>query len=276
MACRRSGRAHGLNVLQEASSSGADVEKQDRDRDQQRAAPGEHLPIGVGAHRELEDHDRQIGHRRVEVGAPELVVERGEQQRRRLAGDARDREHDAGHHALHRRAVGDHHDHLPLRRAERRRRLAQRVRHQAQHVLGGAHDDRDDDDRQRHRPGPGREMAHVDDHHLIDEEPDDDRRRAQQDVVDKAHDFAKAAAPAYSARKVPARMPVGVPIKVAIRVITTLPKIAFSKPAGAAGRRRHLAEQRRGDRGDAVPQQGPQHEDEPQQRRTRSRRPTGS
>ena len=54
--------------------------------DQQRAGPGELLPVLVGAQRELEDHDRQARHRRVEVGAPELVVERGEQQRRGLAG----------------------------------------------------------------------------------------------------------------------------------------------------------------------------------------------
>ena len=34
----------------------------------------------------------------------------------------------------------------------------------------------------------------------------------------------------YSARNVPARMPVGVPINVAMKVIATLPKIAFSNP----------------------------------------------
>ncbi len=39
----------------------------------------------------------------------------------------------------------------------------------------------------------------------------------------------------YSARKVPARMPVGVPIRVAIRVITTLPKIAFNSPPALPG-----------------------------------------
>jgi len=39
----------------------------------------------------------------------------------------------------------------------------------------------------------------------------------------------------YSARKVPARMPVGVPIRVAIRVITTLPKIAFNNPPALPG-----------------------------------------
>src|SRR5215813_5376206 len=39
----------------------------------------------------------------------------------------------------------------------------------------------------------------------------------------------------YSARKVPARMPVGVPIKVAINVITTLPKMAFNSPPALPG-----------------------------------------
>ena len=58
--------------------------------DEQRAGPGEPLPVLVGAERELEDDDRQARHRRVEVGREELVVERGEQQRRRLAADARD------------------------------------------------------------------------------------------------------------------------------------------------------------------------------------------
>ena len=65
------------------------------------------LPVLVGAERELEDDDRQARHRRVEVGAPELVVERGEQQRRGLAADARDREQHAGDHAGLRGAVGD-------------------------------------------------------------------------------------------------------------------------------------------------------------------------
>src|SRR5258707_206072 len=68
--------------------------------------------------------------------------------------------------------------------------LAQRARHQAQHVLGGAHDHRDHDDRQRHRAGPGGEMTHLDHHRLVDEQADDDRRGAEQDVVDEPHDLA--------------------------------------------------------------------------------------
>ena len=78
----RGNRVAGLtglgDVLHEAISARADVEAQDRDRDQQRAAPGKHLPVGIGAHCELEDDDRQIGHRGIQIGAPELVVEGSE------------------------------------------------------------------------------------------------------------------------------------------------------------------------------------------------------
>ena len=110
-----------------------------------------------------------------------------------------------------------------------------------------------DDDRQRHRPGPGREMAHGHDHDLVDEQPDDDRRRAQQDVVDKAHNLAEAGRLGCIRREMCRRG-----CRSACRsgsrsaVITTLPKIAFNRPPATAGRRRHLAEQARGDRGDAV------------------------
>ena len=127
------------------------------DGDEQRAGPGEPLPVVVGAQRELEDDDRQARHRRVQVGAEELVVERGEQQRRGLAADAGDGQQDAGHDAGAARR-GRRHVAItwPARHAERGRRLAQLARHQAQHVLGGAHDDRNDDDRRAPRRRPSR------------------------------------------------------------------------------------------------------------------------
>jgi hypothetical protein len=49
--------------------------------------------------------------------------------------------------------------------------------HQQQHVLGGAHDDGNDDHRQRQRAGDAREIAHRHDHHAVDEQADDDRGR---------------------------------------------------------------------------------------------------
>ena len=44
----------------------------------------------IGTERKLKDDDRQACQRRVEVGAEELIVERGEQEGRRLAADAGD------------------------------------------------------------------------------------------------------------------------------------------------------------------------------------------
>ena len=107
-----------------------DVEREHREGDDERADPGEPLPVGIGAERELEDDDRQARHRGVQVGREELVVERGEQQRRGLAGDAGDGEQDAGDDPGLRRAVGHVADHMGARHAERGRGLAQLVRHQ--------------------------------------------------------------------------------------------------------------------------------------------------
>ena len=134
----------------DAESARATIDEREHgEGDDQRAGPGELLPVLVGRERELEDDDRQARHRGVEVGAPELVVERGEQQRRGLAADAGDREQHAGDHAGFGGAVAHLGDHERARHAERGRGLAQLVRHQDQHVLGGAHHDRDDDHRQR-------------------------------------------------------------------------------------------------------------------------------
>ena len=80
----------------------------------------------------------------------------------------------------------DHQDHLPHRRAQRHGGLAQAGGHEPQHVLGGAHDHGDGDQRQRHRARPSREMADVQHVDRVDEQADDDRRRRQQDVVDEA------------------------------------------------------------------------------------------
>src|SRR6266404_613148 len=56
----------------------ADALGKHRKRDDERAGPGQILPILVGAERELENDGRQARHRRVEIGAVELIVERGE------------------------------------------------------------------------------------------------------------------------------------------------------------------------------------------------------
>ena len=155
----------------------------------QRAGPGQRLPGFVGAACELVHDHRHAGHRLQDVGVPVLVAERGEQQRRGLAADARQRQQDAGDDAGRGAAVQHLHDHLPLRHAERQRGLAHLRRHQAQHLVGGAHDHRQDDEGERDRAGERREVAaglHHDEG--VDEQAEHDRRRRQQDVVDEAHD----------------------------------------------------------------------------------------
>ena len=156
------------------------------ERDQQRPAPGELLPVGIGALHEVVDGDRQVRHRLGHVEAEELVRQRGEQQRRGFAGDAGGREQHAGDQARARGAIGDPPDHQRARQAERGRRLAQRIGHQPQHVLGGAHHHGDHDHGERQAAGEGREAAHRHHDGAVDEQADDDRRRAQQDVVDEA------------------------------------------------------------------------------------------
>ena len=71
--------------------------------------------------------------------------------------------------------------------------LAQLIGHQQQHVLGGAHDDRDDDDGERDRAGDAGEVSHRPHHDLVDEQAHDDRGRAEQDVVDEADDGGQPA-----------------------------------------------------------------------------------
>src|SRR4029079_14415477 len=55
-------------------STRENVERENRQRDQERSRPRERLPIVERTHRELEDDDGQVRHRRVHIGAPELIV----------------------------------------------------------------------------------------------------------------------------------------------------------------------------------------------------------
>jgi len=79
-------------------SPSADIEAQHGKCDQQSSAPGEHLPVGVGAHR-----DWKMTNGRFAIGAFRLVLQNwllsaGKEQRCGLAGNPGDREHDARHH----------------------------------------------------------------------------------------------------------------------------------------------------------------------------------
>ena len=67
----------------------------------------------------------------------------------------------------------------------------------------------------------------------------------------------------YSARKVPAMIPVGVPITVAITVITRLPKIAFNNPPLLPGGGVICANNAGVIAAIPLLTRGPQHQDEP-------------
>ncbi len=69
-------------------------------------APGELLPVGIGALHEIVDGHRQVGHRLVQAEAEELIAERGEQQWRGFTGHTRGRQQHAGDEAGARRAIG--------------------------------------------------------------------------------------------------------------------------------------------------------------------------
>src|SRR5204863_2470833 len=73
-----------------------DVEHKHAQSDDQGAGPCEVLPVLVRTHGKLEDDDRQVRHRLVQIERPELVVEGSEKEGRGLPADTRDRKQDTG------------------------------------------------------------------------------------------------------------------------------------------------------------------------------------
>jgi hypothetical protein len=171
-----------------------------------------------------------------------LVVERGEQQRRRLAADARDGQQYAGQHTRPRGAISDAGNHDGTRRAEGDRRLPQLFRNEQQHVLGCAHDYRNDDQRQGQSAGIAGEMAERRDHDLVDEQAYYDRWRAQQDVVDEAHAGGEPVVASVFSEVGPGQNPERAAHENRERRYEQAAHDWVEQPAGGAGRRRHLGE----------------------------------
>ena len=101
----------------------------------------------------MKDHHRQARHGCIEIQAPELIVQRGEQQRGGFSADAGDSQQHAGEHAGARGAIAHTLNHHSAGQAESRGRFPQRIRHQQQHILGRTHDNGDDNDGEGNRPG---------------------------------------------------------------------------------------------------------------------------
>src|SRR2546430_13421372 len=79
-------------VEREQHQARGDAQDENAQRDDQGAGPRQLLPVRIGAQGKLENHHRQVGDGSCEIAAPELVVERREQQWRGLATDARHRQ----------------------------------------------------------------------------------------------------------------------------------------------------------------------------------------
>ena len=110
-------------------------------------------------------------------------------------------------------------DHLPARRAQRQGRLAERLRHGPQRLLGRDHDDRQDQQAERQDAGQQRRAQRQG----LDPERPHEQRQAQDAVDDRRHagqvgDVGLDDAPQPARRGVfleedPAPMPIGIPIR---------------------------------------------------------------
>src|SRR5215510_9266653 len=148
----------------------------------ERPRPRLAVPVVIGRDRVRKDLERQRRDRLVESVVPEAISERREEQRRRLAGDARDSHHDARDDPGTRRRQDHAQQDLPLLDPERQGRLAQGARNQSDQFFAGPHHDRQHDHRQGKRPGDRREPTHRQHNDRVRENPDDDRRNPVEHV----------------------------------------------------------------------------------------------
>ena len=131
----------------------------DGERDDERAGPSQLLPFLVRAQRKLKDHGRQARYRFEELRAEELIVQRGEQERRGFAAHPRNGEQHAGDQTGSDGAIADALDHKGTRHAERGAGFAQCIGNKVQHVFGRPNHDRNHQDGQSDRAGEGREVT---------------------------------------------------------------------------------------------------------------------
>ena len=103
-------------------------------------------------------------------------------KRRGFTRHARQREQDARQDARQRGRDDDGEHGSRLRRAQRERTLAQRLRHEQQQLLGRPHDEREHHDRERERAGERRELMEGQHGDAVREHADHDRRDAVERV----------------------------------------------------------------------------------------------
>src|SRR5512140_1121783 len=188
-----SSRRFGRSVAATGREAGTRCEARDetddedeRDEDE-RSGPSEGMPCVIGTYRVGEDLQGKGGDRLFQRERPELIAERGEQQRCRLAGDARDGDQRAGDDARARRTKHDRKRGAPARVAEGERGLAKRDGNDADHLLRGARDHGNHHRAERHTAGEGGEVAYGSDEELPCKYSHHDRRKPVQHIRQEAH-----------------------------------------------------------------------------------------
>ena len=151
------------------------------------------MPVLVGTDRVVEDLHGQRRRRLIGAEVPVLVVQRGEQQRRRLARRPRYREQDRGHDPAERRPQHYAQRSPPLWNSQREGGFAQRSRHQPHQLFRAPGQRGDHQHGQRDSTGERGEAAHRQDHQAVGNDSDHDRRDAGENLGREADRVADAA-----------------------------------------------------------------------------------
>src|SRR6266699_4209664 len=167
--------------------AGRESEEQHERHEHQRRRPGEPVPLLEGTGRVGEDLEGQGLHRAADAGREIQVAERRKQQRGRLACYTGDPYQAPGDDAGQSRARHDAERGPPARIPERQGGFPQRVRHQPDHLFGGAREHQDHEHRERHASRQCGEVAHRLHEPAPGEYADHDRRGAVHHVRQEAH-----------------------------------------------------------------------------------------
>ena len=166
--------------------------------------------VGSGRLGPDEDLHRHVRQRVPRVPLNRVRVDRrDEEQRRRLAGRARDREHRAGHDAAESARQDDAEHRAPAARAERQRAFPLAARHEPEHLLRRAGDERQHHDREGVRRRRGRSGRARTTSRPKTKIADHDRRQAVHQVEHELDRRRAASASANSFVKIAISTPSG-------------------------------------------------------------------
>src|SRR6478752_5458072 len=186
--------ATGLGGLPAGDAAGHQVEDHDEGDQDQGCRPGAVVGRGLADLVLLVDVEGQRGLGAFEgVRVDQLAAEDQQDDRCRLSRDAGDGEHDAGGDAADRGGQDHLQDGAPLGDAEGEGGLAELVRYELEHLLGGADHDGDHQDGQGQRAHQAGGLDAADQHDRQDEETGHDGRDARHDVDEEGDGLGERA-----------------------------------------------------------------------------------